>query len=240
VLFVEKEGFLPLFRRVRLAERYDIAIMSTKGMSVVAARHLIDRVCGERGIRLLTLHDLDKAGFSILGTLRRSNRRYSFRHPVEVIDLGLRLRDVKTCGLDDEAVHVGDTRKARDNLRRNGATRDEVEFLVGGRRVELNAFTSRGLVDWIEGKLKGHKVKKVVPDEATLETAYRAAFVRRSIRRGVRGLREQAERSLEAAGVAGDLAERVADHLKKNPADSWDDAIARIAAGALADGPGSA
>jgi hypothetical protein len=36
VLFVEKEGFMPLFRAVKLAERYDLAIMSTKGMSVTA------------------------------------------------------------------------------------------------------------------------------------------------------------------------------------------------------------
>jgi hypothetical protein len=34
VLFVEKEGFLPLFDAVHLAERHDLAIMSTKGMSV--------------------------------------------------------------------------------------------------------------------------------------------------------------------------------------------------------------
>ena len=29
VLFIEKEGFLPLFEKVQLAERYDLAIMST-------------------------------------------------------------------------------------------------------------------------------------------------------------------------------------------------------------------
>ena len=33
MLFIEKEGFLPLFEAVHLAERYDLAIMSTKGMS---------------------------------------------------------------------------------------------------------------------------------------------------------------------------------------------------------------
>ena len=38
VLYVEKEGFMPLFKRVKLAKRYDIAIMSSKGMSVTAAR----------------------------------------------------------------------------------------------------------------------------------------------------------------------------------------------------------
>jgi hypothetical protein len=32
VLYVEKEGFLPLFKRVKLAQRYDIAIMSSKGV----------------------------------------------------------------------------------------------------------------------------------------------------------------------------------------------------------------
>ena len=39
VLYVEKEGFMPLFKRVRLAKRYDIAIMSFK-------RHV-----GHRGAR---------------------------------------------------------------------------------------------------------------------------------------------------------------------------------------------
>jgi hypothetical protein len=30
-MFVEKEGFEPLWQNVDLAERYDLAIMSTKG-----------------------------------------------------------------------------------------------------------------------------------------------------------------------------------------------------------------
>ena len=45
ILFVEEEGFLPLFRAVHLAERYDVAIMSTKGLSVTASRLLVDRLC---------------------------------------------------------------------------------------------------------------------------------------------------------------------------------------------------
>jgi hypothetical protein len=81
ILFVEKEGFLPLFRAVQLAERFDIAIMSTKGMSVTASRELIDHLCGDHPVRLLALHVFDKAGFSIVGTLKRNTRRYSFRPP---------------------------------------------------------------------------------------------------------------------------------------------------------------
>jgi hypothetical protein len=47
VLFIEKEGFLPLFQRAQLAQLYDLAIMSTKGVSVTAARKLVDQMCSE-------------------------------------------------------------------------------------------------------------------------------------------------------------------------------------------------
>ena len=40
VLFCEKEGFNPLFKAVNLANRYDLMIVSTKGVSVTAARQL--------------------------------------------------------------------------------------------------------------------------------------------------------------------------------------------------------
>lgn len=69
VLFIEKEGFGPLLSTVHLAERYDLAIMSTKGMSVTAARMLLDQL-SKRGVkRILVLHDFDVSGFSISGTL---------------------------------------------------------------------------------------------------------------------------------------------------------------------------
>jgi hypothetical protein len=38
ILFTEKEGFYPLFERVEIPERYDLAIMSTKGMGTTAGR----------------------------------------------------------------------------------------------------------------------------------------------------------------------------------------------------------
>jgi hypothetical protein len=54
VLFCEKEGFLPLFEAAQFARRYDIAGMSTKGMSVTAARHLVDEICSKSDSRILT------------------------------------------------------------------------------------------------------------------------------------------------------------------------------------------
>ena len=46
VLFCEKEGFNPLFKAANLANRHDLMIISTKGVSVTAARLLIDEICG--------------------------------------------------------------------------------------------------------------------------------------------------------------------------------------------------
>jgi hypothetical protein len=173
ILFIEKEGFHPLFEKVKLAERYDIAIMSTKGMSVTASRELIDQICdtaAKTGVPLLVLHDFDKAGFSILGTLHRSARRYEYRNAVQVVDLGLRIEDI--AGLETEDVFINSPETAEENLRENGATEEEVEFLLE-RRVEINAFASDQLIQWIEGKLEEHGVAKVIPAEEVLADAYR-------------------------------------------------------------------
>ena len=106
ILFIEKEGFMPLFGAVKLAERYDLALMSTKGMSTTAARELVDELAGD-DIPLLVLHDFDKSGFSIVGTLSRDTRRYMFMNNVNVIDIGLRLEDIE--GLETEQVYTRDS-----------------------------------------------------------------------------------------------------------------------------------
>ena len=80
MLFIEKEGFDDLFDAVQLRERYDLAIMSTKGMSVTAARELVDGY-GQAGIPVFVLHDFDKSGLSIAHTLGTSSRRYTFQQP---------------------------------------------------------------------------------------------------------------------------------------------------------------
>jgi hypothetical protein len=43
IVYIEKEGFEPLFEQARIAERFDLAIMSCKGMCVTAARELVGK-----------------------------------------------------------------------------------------------------------------------------------------------------------------------------------------------------
>jgi hypothetical protein len=238
VLFIEKEGFMPLFKAVKLAERFDLAIMSTKGMSVTASRLLVDRLCGEHGLPLLVLHDFDKSGFSIAGTLQRDTRRYTFESDIRVIDLGLRLKDVEQWGLASEDVSYGGSDPTR-NLAENGATEEEIAFLCdesrsrgdryAGRRVELNAFSSGDLITWVEDGLKRHGVKKVVPDMATVGAAFRRAASNLILAAQLPKLVEQARGRADALQVPPSLEREITAQLQADPTQPWDRVVATVA-----------
>jgi hypothetical protein len=227
ILFIEKEGFMPLFEEVNLAERYDIGIMSTKGLSVTAARNLIDQICGGTNIPCLVLHDFDKAGFSIFATLGRSNHRYSYHHHVRFIDLGLRLADID--GLESEDVYDSgsDEQKAR-NLRRNGAKPEEIEFLLH-ERVELNAMASDELVEFVERKLEENGIRKLIPDKETLDEAYRLFERGKQIEEAVQSVIDEMPDDTDDIPVPSDLVDQVKQKLKDEPELRWDQAVAKIA-----------
>jgi hypothetical protein len=234
VLFIEKEGFDELFETVKLAERYDLAIMSTKGMSTTAARELLDRIT-PRISKVFVLRDLDISGFSIKGTLGGDNRRYTFTNEVDIVDLGLRLEDAEDMGLDPETVEVAESGDAtRDTLARHGATNEEIEFLcpeVGDcQRIELNAMTARQLIDFIEEKLEEHGVEKLVPNEKTLiEHAKRLkeqAIAQRVLDRLGPYIKRKAEAA--TADLPDDLTQMVEEALTDDPEKPWDEALADL------------
>jgi hypothetical protein len=87
----------------------------------------------------LLLHDFDKAGFSIAGTLKHDPRRYEFQNSIDVVDLGLGLADVESMGLESEYQHHPKARKSAliANLQENGASEEEIAFMFrdfDGRR----------------------------------------------------------------------------------------------------------
>ncbi|MFZ1933089.1 MAG: hypothetical protein WBL72_13520 [Thermoguttaceae bacterium] len=241
VLFIEKEGFLPLFDAVKLAKRYDIAIMSTKGMSVTAARTLVENVCGDYGVPLLLLRDLDKAGFAIAASFQKDTRRYQFAKSFEIVDLGLRLGDVESWGLVSEEVYYESD--PRRNLEENGATPEEIAFLCEGgggkhyygRRVELNAFTSRDLIEWVEAKLHEYGVKKVLPDDDTLRNAYARAVKVAFVNSAIQDALGDAEDAAKKYSMPKSLRRKIAKALKETPATSWDEVLAAFAESDIVD-----
>jgi hypothetical protein len=234
VLFTEKEGFNPLLEKHDVGGRYDLPIMSTKGLSPTAARRLAER-WSEVGVTILVLHDFDKSGFSILHTLQNDTRRYRFRTRPKVIDLGLRLHDVRAMNLEDEVVeYKGAKKDPRIKLREYGATAEECDYLVGsrsgggwvGRRVELNAMVkSSAFMAFLERQLEAHGVTKVIPSEEVLQKAFRLAWRKVRVQEATSRAAGKAAKAFPVVppGLAQRVAERIAGTGK-----AWDEAIVEL------------
>lgn len=243
LLFNEKEGFDEAYAVAQLPDRYDIATLSTKGITVTAARKLAEEICSQFDIPLFALCDFDKSGLTIRYTFQHSTRRYKYTKNFRVIDMGIRLSDVQEWGLESEHVSYGfskTTKKPidpRPNLRKSGATEEEIEFLAGergaggafiGRRVELNAFTTGNLIKFIEQKLEEHGIAKVVPPEDVLQDTYLQAYRVAQINRRVEEVTREVCQQTTSAVIPGDLTATVKDVLATSPAMSWDQAIADL------------
>jgi hypothetical protein len=186
----------------------------------------VDKLCGDYDIPLLVLHDFDKSGFTILGTLQRDTRRYSFTNAIKVIDLGLRAGDIH--GLATETVHHRGERDAIvQNLQDNGATAAEIAFLLT-HRVELNAMTSPQLVAFIERKLTVAGIAKVVPGRPILEQACRRVQVHMRMSERLEDLRQEVEQEVEALPLPKNLLRRVRTILAERPELPWEAAVRQV------------
>jgi hypothetical protein len=234
VLFIEKEGFAELLKAAKIADRFDIGIMSTKGMSVVAARALADEMCHAYDIPLLLLRDFDKTGFAISGTLQRDTRRYEFKNQIETIELGLSLDDVTAMRL--EAEHQHHRKGAKDvmmaNLRENGATEAEIAFMFrdfdrlrSTRRVELNAMTSPQMVAFIEKKLRAHGIKKIVPNKTLLAEVHTKLEKGRRLQEVISKL---GDIKMSGFKAPANLESSVRKYLKEHSDVRWDVALEEI------------
>jgi hypothetical protein len=232
VLFTEKEGFDPLFAAAKISERYDISPMSTKGMSVAAARMLVDWLCA-RGVKVLVLHDFDITGFKIFGTLGTDSKVYTFKNKVELIDIGLRSRTLVRLSLQSEPVKTeGDWKKHAATLRRHGATKEEIDFL-SEKRVELNAMTAPVFVQFLEEKFALHGIKKVVPEGKVLEAQARRCYERKLTEELLEEHRDRLKEEAAAMPIPDDLGTKVVALLGEHPEWPWDKAVTQIAATAL-------
>jgi hypothetical protein len=223
LLYVEKEGFMPLFERVRLAERHDIGIMSSKGMSVTAARTLAEGICSVHNIPLVFLHDFDRPGIIIRDTLENDTKRFSYGNAPQVIDIGLNLEDIDDLDPEDFDSKISDER-----LEQAGVDQATIDFL-DGQRVELNAMTSRQMVDFVERKLKQHGIGKIIPDDDTLAEAYEMFVKSDRLSEAFEKMQDELEDDDEDPIEAPkNLAAQVKKLLKQHPDITWHRAIELI------------
>jgi len=235
-LFIEKEGFDALLDRAAIRDRFDVALMSTKGMTVIAARRLIEAL-SQAGVTILVVHDFDKAGLEILHKFTANTRRYRYTIMPTVRDLGLRLEDALAMGLESEPVTYDSAVDPRLNLRECGATEAECAFLVTerktdirdgklhvywiGERIELNAMDSQQFLDWLERKLQEAGVGKVIPDEDVLAVAWRHLQRVAKLQAALKAAMAETETESSAPeALREQIRERITDTV-----DPWDAAL---------------
>jgi hypothetical protein len=172
ILYVEKKGFHELFQMAKLAERYDLGIICAEGYAVDAAKLLLARSEQSAAMTFLCLHDADPFGYNIARKLQDATR--IARGMIQVIDIGLSLRDALDMGLPTE------------EFTRDRALPRELEFdalerqhfegrpcswkgrrqVYRCQRVELNALASDPdrFLEYVEDKLRQHGcAQKLVP-----------------------------------------------------------------------------
>ncbi len=230
ILFVEKEGFAQNIEESGLLEKHDIALASTKGMSTVAIRSLIDHLAGHiPGLTLFTLTDFDIAGVTIEDTLVSSGWRYEYRNAVRHVPLAVnwpQARRLHAAGMSEPSGRENAASFA-ETLSRKGLEDSAVEFLTragdggNGLRVELNAILPKDLLDIIGDGLARHAGRKVVPD--SLDSYYAELLIRRRLSE-----HEKALRAASPVTAPPGLKEALAAALAREPGLSWDEALAQI------------
>lgn len=101
LLYIEKEGEMGKVRQARLAEKYDMAILTGKGFPTEAIRNLLTSASDGHDYQIFCFHDADADGYDITRCLREETRRMP-GYSVEVTDIGLTVADAEDMGLRGE------------------------------------------------------------------------------------------------------------------------------------------
>lgn len=211
-----------------------MAMASSKGLPVVAARQLIDYLAGTvEGFQLYILADFDVNGHVLADSLVNDRSRYQFKHKIPVKLLGVNWRQAQQ--LHDQgksepvSIKTNDLNKTVELLTGYGVENEAIDFLLGRdrwddtfsgtpMRVELNAFTSREFLDLIESSVSG---SKLVPKD--LRDLYAEASVRKRVAEFERTVRQDPMPTPPYG-----LRDTLAKMLEDDPTLSWDEALARL------------
>ena len=114
-------------------------------------------------------------------------------------------------------------------MKQHGATAEEIKFLRN-KRVEINAMTSRQLVDFIEAQMAAHGVAKVIPDDAVLDRHARHLIEQRLAHDAFERLRTDFADQAKTMTLPADLRDQLAAELTRWPQNSWDISLSTLIA----------
>ncbi|KGP81393.1 hypothetical protein P364_0114350 [Paenibacillus sp. MAEPY2] len=234
IIFIEKEGYFASLRDVGFPEKYDCALLSSKGYASRAVKDLFD-LLGETDeeIQFFCIHDADAAGTKIFETLQEATLARPGRR-VKVINLGLDPDEAEELGLQVETFESTKYRPVADYV--SYEWRDWLQ----SNRVELNAMTTPQFIDWLEEKMEAHGVGKVVPTSRVLSTEldlHAERVVRERLIQQILDENHFDQRVVEKMNTVqseldtakGGINETVRSMLEDNPQNLWNVPVQQIA-----------
>ena len=165
VLYIEKEGFFNILKDNKIPEKYDMALLTSKGYASRAVKDLLDTMGedAEEEITFFCIHDADAAGTKIFDTLQNETKARPGRK-FKIINLGLDPDEAVAMGLDAEKV---------DKSNRDKAVADYIEpqwrQWLQSNRVELNAMSTPLFLEWLENKICQYDKGKILPPSSVIE-----------------------------------------------------------------------
>ena len=239
ILFIEKEGFFQNLIDEHWPEKYDCALISSKGQGTDAAKDLLDSLEGvKEDVTVYAIHDADAAGTMIYQSMQDETKSRGARK-VNIINLGLEPWEALEMELEPENV----TYKKKQPVARyvfeeeseppegeDGETYNDWSEWLQKHRVELNAMTVPEFLDWISSKFED--MNKLVPPSAvmaeTLRESIRVNIVKKETARILKEakLDQQIEDKLKALqpeidNAISTLPNDVVDGLSDDPIQSW-------------------
>lgn len=235
VLYIEKEGFFNVLKERKIPEKYDMALLTSKGYASRAVKDLLDTMGeeSEEEITFFCIHDADAAGTKIFDTLQNETKARPGRK-VKIINLGLD---------PEEAVAMGLEMEDAEKTKKKKAVADYIELKwqtwLQSKRVELNAMSTPQFIDWLEQKIQMYDKGKVIPPEAVIKDEL-DANIKQQISTIIKdkileenNFQEQVNKSfLEIRGTYADsisnVRNDVRDGLKQAPTKAWIDIVDSI------------
>lgn len=248
ILFIEKEGVWrtlcePGMGGQELANRYDMAVISSEGYSTEEIRLLLEKASKAMDYQIFVWHDADASGYNIARTLHQETERMP-GFSIEIVDIGLFLQDALVMGLPLETFE-------RKKAIPQGLTLTDLEkkHFVGKQthdgkgtsrwqcqRVEINAIPVKQRAAYLERKIQeAGCVKKVMPPADFLNTHAATAF-KESVQRLIQ---EEIDRRLDVDRIVTDALAKlpipdltgadaaIREVWKKDDSESWRAALRR-------------
>lgn len=167
VLYIEKEGFFDILIDKKIPEKYDMALLTSKGYASRAVKDLLDSLSDDSNeeITVFCIHDADAAGTKIYESLQETTKSRPGRK-IEIVNLGLEPKEAIEMGLEIEQLDKKDRKKATASY-----LSSEWQEWLQVNRVELNAMPTPLFLEWIENKLSTYDTGKVLPPEQVIGEA---------------------------------------------------------------------